>query len=50
MAPSFASRFNVAVDVEATWHHLGAIDLGTELGAKICGAEIDTVDLIVDWF
>ena len=41
MAPDFAIRFNVAVDVEAMWHHLGVIDLGAEFGAKICGAEID---------
>ena len=50
MALSFAIRFSVTVDVEVMWHYLGAIDLGAELGAKICGAEIEVVDLIVDWF
>ena len=45
MASSFATRFSVAADVEVMWHHLGATNLGTELGAKICGTEFGAVDL-----
>ena len=45
MALSFAARFSVAADVEVMWHHLGATNLGTELGAKICGTEFGAVDL-----
>ena len=35
----------MAVDVEATWHHLGAIDLGAKLGATDLGAELSGIDL-----
>jgi len=45
MAPSFANRSNVAVDVEAIWHHLSATGLGVKLGAKICGAELGVVNV-----
>ena len=40
MAPSFANRSNVAVDVEAIWHHLGATDLGTEFGVVNVAADL----------
>ena len=33
MAPNFTTRSSVAVDVEMMRHHLGATDLGAELGA-----------------
>ena len=39
MAPSFANRSNVMVDVEAIWHHLGA---------KFCGAELGVVNVVAD--
>jgi hypothetical protein len=42
MAPSFASQFNVAVDMEATWHYLGATDLGAELSAIDLDTEVLT--------
>ena len=45
MAPSFATRSSVAVDVEARWHHLDATDLGVELGIKICGAKLSAIGL-----
>ena len=32
MALSFVIRFSVTIDMEAMWHHLGAVDLGIELG------------------
>jgi len=32
MVLSFVIRFNVTIDMEATWHHLGAVDFGIELG------------------
>jgi hypothetical protein len=35
MVSSFATRFSVAADVEAMWHHLGAKICGAELGEKI---------------
>ena len=40
MASSFATRFNVAVDLEVMWHHLGTVDLDAELGALDLGADL----------
>ena len=35
----FATQSSVAVDVEARWHHLGAIDLGTEVPSLVSALE-----------
>ena len=38
----------MAFDVEATWHHFGATDLGAELGAMDLGAKIGAIGLGIE--